>query len=256
MIQAESYILCEGFHDRAFWAGMLQHFGCSDPGLKGKTRVPVSDPWGLLVRGSGEYGFHSRSGEFIRVVPAGSKTQILPLARMRLNTRSQKVLTRLILNCDSDVNADGTAGATPVLSFEGIVALARECEGGARLSPPNLVTLDDGGTTIVLAEWHAADPVSEGVPNQNSLERLMCSAIKAVYPDYGQAVERWLKSRPSPPPSNPKEHALSYLAGWYAELGSYEAFCTVLWRDARIAPELESRVRSLPFWNIIEALTA
>lgn len=29
----ESCIVCEGYHDRAFWAGLLLHLGCIDPGL-------------------------------------------------------------------------------------------------------------------------------------------------------------------------------------------------------------------------------
>jgi len=48
---SESVILCEGYHDRAFWAGWLLHLGCTDPGLPsaGKaTRTPIFDPWNTL----------------------------------------------------------------------------------------------------------------------------------------------------------------------------------------------------------------
>ncbi|MDT7815668.1 MAG: hypothetical protein QOJ42_5584 [Acidobacteriaceae bacterium] len=30
---SESVILCEGYHDRAFWDGWLRYLGCSDPGV-------------------------------------------------------------------------------------------------------------------------------------------------------------------------------------------------------------------------------
>jgi hypothetical protein len=41
----ESVVLCEGYHDRAFWAGLLLFLGCNDPGIKQgiDERVPVSD---------------------------------------------------------------------------------------------------------------------------------------------------------------------------------------------------------------------
>ena len=29
---SESVVLCEGYHDRAFWAALLEHLGCADPG--------------------------------------------------------------------------------------------------------------------------------------------------------------------------------------------------------------------------------
>ena len=46
---SESVILCEGYYDRAFWAGWLTHLGCTDPGQRanGTHRIPVKDPWNV-----------------------------------------------------------------------------------------------------------------------------------------------------------------------------------------------------------------
>ena len=51
---SESVILCEGFLDRAFWAGWLEHLGCTDPGRQpGKPgRVPVKGPSGPATGGA------------------------------------------------------------------------------------------------------------------------------------------------------------------------------------------------------------
>ena len=53
---SEAVVLCEGFHDRAFWAGWLLRLGCTDPGLlPDGTRRLVLDPWNKIVAdGDGE----------------------------------------------------------------------------------------------------------------------------------------------------------------------------------------------------------
>ena len=107
----ESVILCEGYHDRALWAGWLSFLGCTDPGTPppGKTaRTRIYDPWNTPVIG-GHYAFLSKSGRFIRVVPCQGKGNVLPAARLRLQERGSKPLTRLLINVDPDVPAGGTA---------------------------------------------------------------------------------------------------------------------------------------------------
>jgi len=43
------------------------------------------------------------------------------------------------------------------------------------------------------------------------------------------------------------------MAGWYAEQGC-EAFYRVVWTDANVVSELESRLRQCGAWRIAEAL--
>lgn len=59
MSGVETVILCEGYHDRAFWSGWLLHLGCTDPGLPkpGRTgRQEVVDAGGRTVKG-GDFMF-------------------------------------------------------------------------------------------------------------------------------------------------------------------------------------------------------
>ena len=58
---SESVIYCEGYHDRAFWAGWLTHLGCADPGVPSagsSMRRPIYDPWYTKVQ-SGQFAYHS-----------------------------------------------------------------------------------------------------------------------------------------------------------------------------------------------------
>ena len=66
-------------------------------------------------------------------------------------------------------------------------------------------------------------------------------------------MQGWLDSRPSAPDAGPKEFAWSYMAGWNAEHGC-EAFYRLLWEDAEVAGQLESRLREAGAWRLAEAL--
>src|SRR5271163_4953070 len=104
---AESYVLSEGYPDRAFWRGQLLHLGCIDPGVRPDgRRAEFSDPWGLPVR-AGHFAFHGKSGGFIRIVSAGGKDQVRKLLRTRLKESDIKRLARLVVNVDSDEFIDG-----------------------------------------------------------------------------------------------------------------------------------------------------
>src|SRR5262245_28233626 len=97
---SESVILCEGFHDRAFWDGWLTFLGCKSDGFKpGTPGDPASDPWGDKVRG-GQFAYHSKSGSFVRLRPCNGKHQVLREAFIRLRQRNVKPLLRLVINVD------------------------------------------------------------------------------------------------------------------------------------------------------------
>jgi hypothetical protein len=81
---SESVILCEGFHDRAFWDGWLTSLGCNSDGYKpGTPGFPAPDPWGAEVRG-GQFAYRSMSASFVRVRPCNGRSKILQGARIRL----------------------------------------------------------------------------------------------------------------------------------------------------------------------------
>jgi hypothetical protein len=96
-------------------------------------------------------------------------------------------------------------------------------------------------THVRLVEWHVPSESSKGVPNKQTLERLVCTAIDRAFPGRGHAIDAWLASRPSPPSDEKahKAHAASHMAGWFSDRG-YEGLFEAVWQDAKIREELES----------------
>jgi hypothetical protein len=69
-------------------------------------------------------------------------------------------------------------------------------------------------------------------------------------------VDAWLRSRHSPPGSTAggaKEHAWSHMAGWYAS-HNCDDFYHAVWRDEKVAPELEVRLRASGALRVADAL--
>ncbi len=251
----ESVVLCEGYHDRAFWAGWLLHLKCTDPGLPagaGRSRKPVRDPWNGLVKG-GQFAFHSPSGHFVRIVPCGGKEQVREQARLRLRNRLEWC-RRLVVSVDVDVPGSSGLHGTSGILLQGLEQLVREVDAGFEKAGRRYL-IDDGRTEVCAIAWQAADPPTPGLPPGQTLERLVASALLAAYPGRGPTVQRWLDSRSGGPPAGPKEHAWSYMAGWYAEFGC-EAFYRQLWDDSKVARELEDRLTAAGAWAVVVDLAS
>ncbi len=257
----ESVILCEGYHDRAFWAGWLEHLGCTDPGKRpGKSgRVPVVDPWGDPVVG-GHFGYHSKSDKFVRVFHCDGKNNVLREARNRLSEERDRVtkapsrgrLARLVVGMDADVDAHGASAKTGFRDQD-LRSLVGEFDSSATANDEGDILVFQGTAVVSLVRWEASDALASGLPNQQTLERLVCAALVAAFPDRGPAVQDWLDGRPDGPDAGPKEFAWSYMAGWYGEQGC-EAFYKLLWEDDAIAGQLESLLRASGAWRLAEAL--
>jgi hypothetical protein len=121
------------------------------------------------------------------------------------------------------------------------------------MNPEGEIEVDQGATKVSLVRWEVSDPPAPGLPDKQTLERLASAALAAAYPARAASVQNWLDARPTPPAADPKEHAWSYMAGWYAEHGC-EAFYSNLWNDPRVVAELESRLRSSGAWQIATTL--
>lgn len=233
MMKTESSILCEGFHDRAFWAAWLLSLGCTDPGAPGNAggaRKDVYDPWGDPVS-KGQFAFIAPNGHFIRVVPCRSKTQIRPLAKIRLKQHSSKHVSNLILNFDGH-------DEPPEQSIEDLV---REFDQAAQKLNGRHFSLFNGDVHVCSIPWTGDDGDSYLLPKHHTLERLVCSAILAVHPDRAQHVRHWLDGRPNPPAEDVKDYSWSHMAGWYATRGC-EDFFRAVWEDAHLADELRKRL--------------
>jgi hypothetical protein len=253
---SESVIYCEGFHDRAFWKGWLTHLGCKDPGVPpagSSIRQAVVDPWKDSVKG-GQFAYHSPGGRFIRVIPCQGKSNILPAAKTRLLQRSTKAVTRLVINVDSDQTASGKSLATGLRQGD-VLNLVRTLDSKAVVNSDGEIEMDGGATKVSLVRWEVNDAPAPGLPDQQTLERLVSAAMAAAYPARAQSVQKWLDGRPIPPGVDPKEHAWSCMAGWYAEDGC-DAFYSNLWSDGAVVAELEARLRSSGAWKIAEMLAS
>ena len=246
---SESVILCEGFHDRAFWDGWLTYLGCTNHGFKpGTAGFPAVDPWGDTVRG-GQFAYHSKSRNFVRLRPCNGKTKILQEARIRLTQRVTKRLERLVINVDVDTSTSGRASGPTGLRQQDVLYQVQLIDPSAFLDTAGEIQLDGGATKISLVRWEVSDPPAAGLPDRQTLERLVSAALVAAYPARATSVQNWLDLRPNPPPANQKQHAWSYMAGWYAEHGC-EAFYSALWNDPRLVAELESRLKASGAWQI------
>jgi hypothetical protein len=254
MTGLESWVCCEGLHDRAFWKWMLLSLGCRDLSKRAGRggRVPVYDPFGdELPRG--QFGFASASEQFVRVVPCEGKNNVLRVARSRLGDRVSKPVRRLVICADDDTNADGSPTGTVPLSRAAIQALCQQLDPTAAVPSSGAICLDRGGTEVCVTNWSAADPPAAALPNQQTLERLVCAAIVAAHPARGTNVVEWLRLRQDPPPTDPKEFAWSHMAGWYAKNGC-DDFYRCVWGDDAIAEQLRTRLQANGTWAIAEAL--
>ena len=245
-MSCESYVLCEGYHDRAFWGGWLGRLGCTDPGLRadgrGGRRV-VCDPWGVNVT-KGHHAYLSASDQFLRVVPCGGRANIVRAVRNRLQQRTSKALTHLLINVDG---ADA-------ISAEALGGLVAEFDPDAEKTGDYEYLLDQGATRVSVVCWQAPDAQTDGLPGEQTLERLVTAAIVAAYPSRGPTVKAWLDSRPEPPKPSVKDYSWSHMAGWYSDRGC-ENFFAALWEDPAIVEQLESRLEQSGALRITKLLS-
>jgi hypothetical protein len=257
----ESVVLCEGYHDRAFWAGWLKAIGLKDPGESPDgNRKQVFDPWGKEVA-KGHFGFQSSSGQFVRVVPChGDRKKIkttaanvwLDRAAKAWRQGSAEVRTgRLVLGVDSDVTvgADVELGLSPTSLLQWL----QDFDANAEIVAAGDASLFGGATIVSLVRWTTDDPDVRGLPAKQTLERLVCAAIIAAYPRRGEPVHRWLNSRLEAPDAGPKEFAWSHMAGWYAESGCTR-FYEELWENLAICEQLRQRLEKCGAWRVAQEL--
>ena len=252
----ESVVLCEGYHDRAFWAGLLLSLNCIDPGIipGGGKRRPVKDIHSGTVT-AGQFYYYTQAGNGLRVVPCHGKDNLLPTLDRFLQIRSSKPFARLVVNVDADTDVTHLTDNTTGLRVQDVLRRVQQpqFDPAATLDGNSEILIDQGGSKIALARWEVADAPGEGLPHQQTLERLVCAAIVAAYPQRGAHVQKWLDARPVPPPFSVKEFAWSHMAGWYAEHGC-DDFYRCLWDDAAVAAELKTRLEASGAWQIAQTL--
>jgi hypothetical protein len=223
-------ILVEGYHDRAFLSGWLVARGWSDPGVKGRRRVAVTNPvTGKVVTG-GRFAFESPTrSTFVELVPSHGDRTLLdglgPLVERSTPGDPHEVVVVL--------DADGEN------LVEGVLRREAGVEDRLRRVDPG-VTRSDGfwrcesGLEVSLVVWGCEAGPGPGVPRQQCLERVIAAALAEVYPDRAQAVEAWLgAAEVMPQPPIAKAFTWSHMAGWFADEGC-EAFLRGVWGDPAI----------------------
>lgn len=116
-----------------------------------------------------------------------------------------------------------------------------------------------GQCEVRIVRWQVNTEEASGLPQKQTLERMVCAAIRAVYVERTETVTKWLESRTDRPKETPKEHTWSYMAGWYPERGC-EDFFKMIWRDkgnenGTIRRKLETILQDNGSWGIFEELS-
>lgn len=256
----ESVVLCEGYDDRAFWAELLERrFHFRD--ARG-TRGRAIDPFGTDVT-SGQFAFLSPSDHFVRVRPCMGRSEVFESLEDRLARRFDRPARRIVVSVDNDAATVEASALSQEAVFEAVAARVHRADASFERRPNGELILDSGSTTISIAVWSSQEDFTD-LPRKQTLERLVCAALRAAYPQRSRAVASWLMQRPEPPFAGlderrlslePKEHAHSHFAGWFAEHGCDDFFRAV-WRDKKIAEQLEARLRQSGVWRVVEALAA
>lgn len=219
-------VLCEGYTDRAFWRGVLVSSGHAD--LFAELGRKPDDPWGAPVK-SPQWGLRSPDDIFVRIVPCGGRTRkIKETLRVVLGEAAVKPPRRIAICLDDD--GDGADSATRGLdAFRNIV----------ESSAPGAIQQGDGswrrdGVEFWPAVWTCgASWDAKGVPDKQTVERIVCAAIARAHGHRGQEVACWLESGKGTVPLH-KSHAMSYYAKWYARNGS-DDFYEAIWQDGIVA---------------------
>lgn len=239
------YVLCEGYHDRAFLQGLLaDHFG---------LREDRRDDDGKAIR-DGQYGYRARSGRLVRVVPYhvhdGVRREGKRAIADHIDSRIRRYATDPadVIACTDEDDAASAADAEQRAS-QRLAGTAQLAATGPRLRHPS-------GMRLCAIAWACDDAASTALPTAQCLERLVVAAICAAHPTRAAQVARWLDSRddaPTDASSRSKAFSWSHMAGWYAGYGC-EAFLRQLWTDAAIAAALETRLRQSAAWDVLTEL--
>ena len=237
----QKVLLCEGFDDRAFWSGLLLHLGCTDPTFGGQQKQP--DAYGRAVD-KPRFLLHDPLGNSILLVPVQGKSRLARFLGNFLTDHITYPIHKILLNRDSDAINDSDTAVRDALR-----TIAQR--HSATLEDPDKDRYTVDGCEIGAVVWKCTDPPgTPGIPNQQTLERLVSAAIAATEEGRAGAVERWLQDEPRGD-LGPKNYSYSYLAKWFANRGS-DDFFRALWRGEAIAQELRQRLEATGAWDMIE----
>lgn len=201
----------------------------SEQGTKG-----LSDAWNRPVR-DGRFLFESPAEGKILIHPFHGRSRAREALGEYLSAQAEPP-DLLVLSIDSDATGETGKNIPGKSLFDQI---GRE---------------QAGDTLLHLVLWQCHDPhPTPGVPEKQTLERLVSAAIRAAYAGRGEAVDHWLAAEPRGESTGPKSYGFSYLAKWYADHGA-DDFYRAIWRDPDVARELRARLEISGAWAVAQAL--
>ncbi len=238
-------VVCEGYHDRSFWSGWLASLECRDC----RKHAPEGyrthyDPHTRDKIAAGLFGFWSPADDWVLIVHAdGDRDKVNAVASHHLRcTASGFDALEIVVNLDSDVEA-GSGHDPAAAHHSSVLKKVRDIDPNATLGD-GVIALTNGTTRVHPVIWWTPDPPRPGLPNKQSLERLVCVAIIEAYPERAGEVQTWLDNRSDPPEPGTKEHAWSYMAGWFASHGC-DDFWREVWRNDKIRTALLKRLEEI-----------
>lgn len=149
-------VYCEGFHDRAFLAGLLENYLGLAPQLKDKSGRPIAQ---------GRFGYMSPTGELIMIIPCKGKEKIVPAAKARLDSLPTEPLDMIVLCSDDDLSA--SLADCRSRSADRQRSLEQHRDGLRQKNP-------DGNFTVAIESltWACDSPLAHA-PESQCLERLV-----------------------------------------------------------------------------------
>ncbi len=230
MTASQRVVICEGYHDRAFWKGWLKRRGCTPRD---------TDPWGQRVKG-GQHGWHTPSGAFVRVLPArGDLRQVLRFVRLYLRNAPTEPVPLMIISTDADARP---LAERRVDVLRNIKALVQPLALGEISADSGDLIL--GETRMVPLIWPCTlvEP-APGIPDCATLEQLVCGVLTRREETRGRQIRDFLKTAGEGagwqrPADVGKSHAWAWMAH-RQPVDECERFFEAPWEDDDLAADLE-----------------
>lgn len=252
-----SFILCEGYHDRAMWKQLLLSLGCVSLGKPEDAKDrSVRDPAGKSVR-DGNFALQTVTGKYVQIAPARTPSRMPTLARDLMKIRRD--MARMVVCVDSDQSADESMRKSSVIQGVRSVFLDEFGNDMVQATVGSKFRLGDCEVTAV--DWCTEDTSDlPAVPKKQTLERVICLAMYRAYPQRAESIQRWLDSvvaaHNDADSGHHKAPLLSHLAAWYPDSASYEGLIARIWADEKVVPNLVQILTAVGIWSVAQEIAS
>ncbi|MBL8897401.1 MAG: hypothetical protein JNM84_07225 [Planctomycetes bacterium] len=235
-----SVVLCEGYHDRAFWSGWLTARGWES--LKPPQGTTILDPLGRPVK-AGRFAFRS-GGNFAILEPCGGWARVSQVFSVHLGSTKMPEdsgqIDHLIPCFDDDIAGKDHAAS-----------IRNRFQEVTYFKPPQDCSWTHAGIRVDILHFRATS-TSFGP----RLDGLVAECYGRAHPDRAQSVEAWISNLPSAPQKTDKQTMWAIMAGWYAAKGCEAFLQESIWSDEKMRQELERALEELGIAAVAAAMEA